>query len=95
MFANIVNYYLTSKKNTIFYCLIQLFYLFLYASGDIPDRCLKKLVMALWSLKLRCAAISPIDMSVWVRRLHISLYTKDVACSLMVDPLISFTTRER
>ncbi len=47
MFANIVNYYLTSKKNTIFYCLIQLFYLFLYASGDIPDRCLKKLVMAL------------------------------------------------
>ena len=47
MFANIVNYYLTSKKNTIFYCLIQLFYLFLYASGDIHDRCLNKLVIAL------------------------------------------------
>ena len=38
-------------------------FLFLYASGVMPERCLKKLVRALWSLKLRWVAISPMVMS--------------------------------
>lgn len=36
---------------------------FLYARGVMPERCLKKLVSALWSLKLRWVAISPMVMS--------------------------------
>lgn len=36
---------------------------FLYARGVMPERCLKKLVRALWSLKLRWVAISPMVMS--------------------------------
>ena len=38
-------------------------FLFLYARGVMPERCLKKLVRALWSLKLRWVAISPMVMS--------------------------------
>lgn len=36
---------------------------FRYARGVMPERCLKKLVRALWSLKLRWVAISPMVMS--------------------------------
>ena len=59
----------------------------------MPDRCLKKFVRALWSLKLSRSAISPIVRSDCVSRLHISLYTSEVACSFMVEPLISLTSR--
>ena len=38
-------------------------FLFLYERGVMPERCLKKLVRALWSLKLRWVAISPMVMS--------------------------------
>lgn len=53
----------------------------------MPERCLKKLVMALWSLKLRWSAISPMVMSEWARRLQISLYISDVTWSYTVDQL--------
>lgn len=46
---------------------------FRYARGVMPERCLKKLVRALWSLKLRWVAISPMVMSECERRLQISL----------------------
>ena len=45
------------------FTLLPFYLLFLYARGVMPERCLKKLVRALWSLKLRWVAISPMVMS--------------------------------